>query len=138
MVDNMTPEQRRNTMSKIRGRDTKLELVVRKELHRLGYRFRVNAAWLAGRPDIVFTKIKLAVFIDGDFWHGWKFSRSSHKLAPYWQEKIAGNMRRDRRTRARLRREGWTVVRIWEHSIKKDFQRCVEHLVAVIDKLRES
>jgi DNA mismatch endonuclease, patch repair protein len=87
------------TMSRIRGRDTKVELAIRKELHKRGHRFRVNAPSLAGKPDVVFTKIGLVLFIDGDFWHGWRFDRWSSKLAPYWREKIAGNMARDRRHR---------------------------------------
>ncbi|MGA4814642.1 hypothetical protein ACPA9J_01210 [Pseudomonas aeruginosa] len=69
-------------MSKIRSRDTKVELAIRKELHKRGYRFRVNVTWLAGKPDVVFTRIRLAIFIDGDFWHGWSFNQWSHKLAP--------------------------------------------------------
>jgi DNA mismatch endonuclease (patch repair protein) len=84
-------------MSHIRGRDTKLELLVRKELHKRGYRFRVNAAWLSGKPDVAFTKLQLAVFIDGDFWHCWKFAQWSGKLAPYWRDKIGKNITRDRR-----------------------------------------
>nr|WP_281365262.1 hypothetical protein [Paraburkholderia caffeinitolerans] len=78
----MTPEQRRATMSKIRGRDTKLELLVRRELHHRGHRFRVNATWLVGKPDIVFTRIKLAIFVDGDFWHGWRFHGKRPAKAP--------------------------------------------------------
>lgn len=137
MVDNMTPEQRRLTMSRIKGRDTKLELVVRKELHKRGYRFRVNAGWLPGKPDIAFTRIKLAVFVDGDFWHGWKFDQWSEKLAPYWRDKIGGNIARDRRHIARLRRDGWSVVRIWEHDIKKDLERCIERIEVKIADLRQ-
>lgn len=137
MADNMTPEQRRLTMSRIRGRDTKVELLVRKELHRRGYRYRVNAAWLVGKPDIVFTRIRLAVFVDGDFWHGWKFDQWSEKLAPYWRDKIAGNMTRDRRHMVRLRREGWTVLRIWEHDVKKNFARCIERIEQKAAQLRQ-
>jgi len=137
MVDNMTPEQRRLTMSHIKGRDTKLELVVRKELHKRGYRFRVNAGWLPGKPDVAFTRIKLAVFVDGDFWHGWKFDQWSEKLASYWRDKIGGNIARDRRHIARLRRDGWSVVRIWEHDIKKDLERCIERIEGRIADLRQ-
>lgn len=137
MVDNMTPEQRRLTMSRIKGRDTKLELVVRKELHKRGYRFRVNAGWLPGKPDIAFTRIKLAVFVDGDFWHGWKFDQWSEKLAPYWRDKIGGNIARGRRHIARLRRDGWSVMRIWEHDIKKDLERCIERIEVKIADLRQ-
>lgn len=138
MADNMTPEQRRLTMSRIRGRDTKVELLVRKELHRRGYRYRVNAAWLVGKPDIVFTRIRLAVFVDGDFWHGWKFDQWSEKLSPYWRDKIAGNMIRDRTHMVRLRREGWTVMRIWEHNVEKNFARCIERIEQKAAQLRQA
>ncbi|MNU57274.1 Very short patch repair protein [compost metagenome] len=138
MADNMTPEQRRMTMSRIRGRDTKVELAVRKELHRRGYRFRVNAVWLAGKPDVVFTKIRLAIFIDGDFWHGWRFERWSDKLAPYWREKIAGNKARDRRHAMLLRSEGWTIMRLWEHDVEKDLQRCIERIESKVAQLRQT
>ena len=137
MADNMTPEQRRMTMSRIRGRDTKVELAVRKELHRRGYRFRVNAAWLAGKPDVVFTKIRLAIFIDGDFWHGWRFEHWSGKLAPYWRGKIAGNKARDRRYATLLRSEGWTVMRFWEHDVEKNLERCIERIESKVAQLRQ-
>lgn len=138
MADNMTPEQRRITMSRIRGRDTKVELAIRKELHRRGYRFRVNTTWLVGKPDVVFTKIRLAIFIDGDFWHGWRFKNWSDKLAPYWREKIAGNKARDRRHTALLRSKGWTVMRFWEHDINDDLCRCIERIETKIGELRQS
>ncbi|EKQ6315670.1 very short patch repair endonuclease [Pseudomonas aeruginosa] len=138
MADNMTPEQRHMTMSKIRSRDTKVELAIRKELHKRGYRFRVNVTWLAGKPDVVFTRIRLAIFIDGDFWHGWSFNQWSHKLAPYWREKISGNITRDLRLRKLLRNEGWTVLRIWEHEIKKDFERSIQRIETKIEQLRKA
>lgn len=138
MVDNMTPEQRRLTMSRIKGRDTKLELLVRKELHKRGYRYRVNAGWLPGKPDVVFTRIKLAVFVDGDFWHGWKFDQWSETLAPYWRDKIGGNIARDRRHMARLRRDGWAVLRMWEHDVKKDLERCIGRIERKIALLRQA
>lgn len=136
MVDNMTPEQRRATMSKIRGRDTKLELLVRRELHHRGHRYRVNATWLVGKPDIVFTRIKLAIFVDGDFWHGWRFHEWEMKLAPYWKEKIAGNRARDLRHTAQLRVEGWSVMRVWEHEVKSDLPRCIARIERRISRLR--
>lgn len=86
MVDNLTPEQRSLTMSRIRGRDTKVELAVRRVFHKRGHRYRVNVPWLAGKPDVVFAKARLVIFIDGDFWHGWRFEQWSHKLATYWSE----------------------------------------------------
>lgn len=138
MADNMTPEQRRMTMSRIRGRDTKVELAIRKELHRRGHRFRVNAAWIAGKPDVVFTRIRLVIFIDGDFWHGWKFESWSDKLAPYWLEKIAGNKARDHRHATLLRSEGWTVMRFWEHDVEKNLAGCIERIESKVAQLRQS
>lgn len=136
MVDNMTPAQRRATMSKIRGRDTQLELAVRRELHRRGHRYRVHVAWLPGKPDIVFTRVKLVVFVDGDFWHGWRFDQWQAKLGPYWKEKIAGNIARDGRNAAKLRKEGWSVMRIWEHEIKADRARCIDRIERKLSRLR--
>lgn len=76
--------------------------------------------------------------VDGDFWHGWKFDQWSEKLAPYWRDKIAGNRARDRRHMARLRREGWTVLRVWEHDVKKHFERCIERIEQKVAQLRET
>lgn len=134
-MDNLTPSQRSLTMSRIRGRDTQVELAVRRTLHARGHRYRVNAAWLPGKPDIVFTKVRLAVFIDGDFWHGWSFDSWSHKLAPYWREKIAGNRARDQRHAATLRARGWSVMRIWEHEVKSSLDQCVARIERRLQRL---
>jgi DNA mismatch endonuclease (patch repair protein) len=107
-------------------------MLVRRELHRRGHRYRLHPSWIFGRPDIAFTKARLAIFIDGDFWHGWKFSQWSGKLAPYWASKIARNIRRDRKYTRRLRGEGWKVVRIWEHDVEKNLPRCVARIEAAI------
>src|SRR5450755_556474 len=91
MVDNLTSEQRSYTMSRIRSRNTKPELVVRKLAHSRGLRFRIHGRRLPGCPDLVFATAKVAVFIDGDFWHGWRFPRWKSKLSAYWEIKITGN-----------------------------------------------
>jgi DNA mismatch endonuclease, patch repair protein len=132
MADNLTPEQRSRTMSRIRSKDTKAEMLLRKVLHRKGLRYRVHISYLPGKPDIVFTKRKVVVFVDGDFWHGWKFTEWCEKLQPYWRKKIEGNQARDRQTDIRLMELGWTVLRIWEHEVKSDPELCaarVERLV---------
>lgn len=120
MPDNLTPAQRSYCMSRIRGRDTGLERIVRLRLRRLGLRFQTNYSALPGRPDIVFVRRRVAVFVDGDFWHGYRFPLWSHQLSPFWQMKIAANRRRDERVFRRLRRAGWIVIRVWQHSIKSD------------------
>jgi len=128
MADNLTPEQRSRTMSRIRSKNTQVELRVRRLLHSKGYRYRVHPHSIPGKPDIAFTARKVAVFIDGDFWHGWKFADWAEKLAPYWRAKIERNMLRDEQNQAHLEREGWTVLRIWEHEIKQDVESCVTRI----------
>ena len=132
MADNMTPEQRSRTMSRIRSTDTGLEVTMRRLLHARGLRFRKNVRALPGNPDIVFVRARVAVMVNGDFWHGWRFSAWSRKLGPYWQEKIARNRRRDVRNIRKLRRLGWTVIRIWGHDIEADPIGCAARVEAVV------
>lgn len=129
MTDNMTPEQRSQTMSRIRKTDTKPELIVRRLCFARGLRYRKYDARLPGNPDLVFAGTRVVVFVDGDFWHGWQFHRWKHKLSSeYWKKKIRGNMERDRRNRALLRRDGWTVIRVWEHEVEADANACVNRV----------
>ena len=120
MTDNLTTRQRSYTMSCIRSKNTSPEMTVRKSLHRLGLRFRIHDSSLPGCPDLVFRKARIVVFVDGDFWHGWRFPAWCHKLAPYWHRKIEGNRRRDIQNFRRLRKAGWSVIRLWEHQIKNE------------------
>jgi DNA mismatch endonuclease, patch repair protein len=132
MPDNLTATQRSFTMSRIRSSNTQIELHLRRRLHRLGLRYRLHSSSLPGKPDIVFSSARVVVLVDGDFWHGWRFTKWQHKLAPYWRQKIAGNIKRDTRTRARLRRLGWNVVRIWEHELRQDPDDCVRRVVKAV------
>lgn len=125
MTDTLTPEQRSYCMSRVKGKDTTLEKLVRTQLHKRGYRYRKNVSGLPGKPDIVFVKQKVAVFIDGDFWHGYKFPQWENKLSPVWREKIGKNRKRDKINFAILRRKGWKVIRIWGHQIKDDLDKCI-------------
>jgi DNA mismatch endonuclease (patch repair protein) len=105
-------------MSRIRSKNTKAEVILRKVLRELGLRgYRIHYS-IPGRPDIVFTSVKLAVFIDGDFWHGylWK-NRGCVPIKQYWKDKISGNMARDKRVNGELKKRGWRVIRIWEHEV---------------------
>lgn len=90
-----------------------------KLLNEAGIAAEAHARDLPGRPDFVLRDRRVAIFVDGDFWHGWRFPAWRHKLAPFWEAKIAGNRARDSRNHSRLRRTGWQVIRIWEHQIKK-------------------
>ncbi len=136
MADNLTPEQRRYTMSRMRSKDTKPEVAVRKLVHARGLRFRKHVKHLPGKPDIVFSRARVVVFVDGDFWHGWNFDEWKEKLAPYWRQKIEGNMARDERHAAALEAEGWLVLRVWQHEIKKDAAFCVDRIEAAVRERR--
>lgn len=128
MSDNLSPQQRRYCMSRVKGKDTGLERVVRSELHKRGLRFRKHVTSLPGKPDIVFVKAKVVVFLDGDFWHGYRFPQWERKLSKFWRKKIGKTRKRDQRNFAKLRRMGWQVVRIWEHSIEKDLDGVVKKI----------
>jgi DNA mismatch endonuclease (patch repair protein) len=131
-VDNLTREQRSYMMSRVRSKDTQPELLVRKLAHARGLRFRKHCKHLHGCPDLMFARARVVVFVDGDYWHGWRFPQWRNKLAPYWKEKIEGNRRRDRRNFRKLRREGWLVIRLWEHQIKCDADGCIDRIQAVV------
>ena len=120
MVDFLTPAERSERMSRIRGRDTKPELVVRRLLHAAGFRFRLHVANLAGRPDIVLPKYHAAVFVHGCFWH--RHARCAVASTPksnrgFWEAKFIANIRRDKRNCAMLRSKGWRVFVIWECQV---------------------
>lgn len=112
-------------MAAVRGKDTKAELALRRALHRRGLRYRLHPPDVFGHPDIVIRSRRLAVFADGDMWHGnaWRLRGLSRledmfpSNTEFWTKKIRRNMERDREVTARLKEEGWTVVRLWESDI---------------------
>ena len=132
MSDNLLPSQRSYCMSRIKGQDTGIERLVRSQLHMLGLRFNKHSATLPGRPDIVFTSAKVAVFIDGDFWHGFRFPLWCKSLSGFWQEKIAETRARDLRNFRKLRAMGWIVIRIWQHQVEREFDRCIRRIVEAV------
>lgn len=120
-----------------RDRDTVHERSLRSWLWRNGLRFRKNVGSLPGKPDIVFTREKLAIFCDGDFWHGRDWRRLREKLrggsnASYWLQKIASNRRRDIQNNHLLRTSGWRVLRIWESEIKHDPSPIVQRIIRLV------
>lgn len=120
-MDRMTKEQRSLCMSRIRGKDTKPEMLVRKFLFGKGYRYRVNSSALPGRPDIVLRKYKAAVFVNGCFWHGHegcKYYRLPKSNVEFWQSKIERNRARDKEDVRLLTEMGWHVLVIWECQLK--------------------
>lgn len=123
MADTLTPEARSALMAKVRGRDTKPELIVRKTLHALGYRFRLQAKELPGRPDIVMRPRKKVIFVHGCFWHrhpGCRLASTPKTRTEFWQAKFEANVARDRRNVDALVADGWRVLVVWECQIKKD------------------
>ncbi len=128
MADNLTKEQRSYCMSRVKNRDTDLEYHLRSALHRRGFRFRKHVRALPGTPDIVFPATRVAVFVNGDFWHGYRFPAWRDSLSEFWQIKIEKNRRRDRRNYRALRRMGWTVVRVWQHEIRRDLEACLRKI----------
>jgi DNA mismatch endonuclease, patch repair protein len=123
--DSVSEKQRSYNMSKIRSNGTKFERDFIDELKKQKINgFDLNVKEIKGKPDIVFQKQKLCIFLDSDFWHGWQFPRWNHLMKnDFWIEKIEKNRLRDKRTTQYLRRKGWTVLRIWEHNIKNDINK---------------
>lgn len=126
------PKTTHKIMSSIHSVETRPELALRRELWRRGLRYRKNDKRLPGKPDIVFSRARLAIFCDGDFWHGhnWAvrgYGSLEQELKRYskaWADKILRNIRRDEMVNQTLRSQGWQVLRIWESDIKKDVKRC--------------
>ena len=115
-MDRLSPQRRSWNMSRIGGRDTKPELVVRSFLHRRGLRFRLHRAGLPGRPDIVLASSRTAVFVHGCFWHrhhGCRFAYTPKSNLAFWDEKFAKNVERDKRALRTLRSQGWRAVVVW-------------------------
>jgi len=132
MPDNLTPEQRSFCMSRIKGKDTGLEMRVRSALHRRGLRFRKHVKDLPGKPDVVFRKARVAVFVDGDFWHGYRFPSWEDKVSDFWKKKINRNRERDAANHRKLRQMEWTVIRLWQHEVEEDFDACIDRILAAV------
>lgn len=127
-------------MSRIRSENTKAEVKLRKALWAKGYRYRKNVRSLPGSPDIAIKKYKIAVFIDGEFWHGynWEEKRAAIKSnRSYWIPKIERNMERDRENTQKLQENGWLVLRFWEQRLKKEFNTCLILIAEAIESRRK-
>lgn len=127
-MDQMTPEQRHKAMSRIRSKDTSIEIILRKALWHRGYRYRKNYKGLPGTPDIALTKQRIAVFCDSEFFHGKDWDELKLRLengsnSIYWIRKITRNMERDRETEHALAFRDWTVLRFWGEDIKKHTEK---------------
>jgi len=126
-------------MSKIRSQNTKIENLAFRELRKRKVYFQKHYKKAVGNPDIALPRKKRAVFLDGDFWHGYQFSKLKQRLPQkYWLAKIEGNIKRDRSYRAKLRKQGWKVLRIWEHELLETPDKAVDKIVAFLSEERKN
>jgi DNA mismatch endonuclease (patch repair protein) len=133
-----TTKKRSALMSKIKGKHTSPELILRKELWRLGVRFRLNVKKLPGCPDIVITTKKIAIFIDGEFWHGFNWEEKKQKIKVnrgFWIPKIERNMQRDSENNILLQDLGFIVLRFWANEIKINLPACMEKVKSGLKRL---
>ena len=110
-------------MSRIRSKNTKIDLAMKKIIIDLGYEYQMYPK-IYGNPDLLIKERKIAIFCDGDFWHGYKYREKKKPEKKFWRDKIETNMKRDKKVSRKLRREGWSVLRFWEHDIEKRPEVC--------------
>lgn len=130
-MDDLTKEQRHKNMVNIKSNNTKAEATLRKALWAKGIRYRKNYKALPGKPDIVITKCKIAIFVDGDFWHGRGMERIQSNRE-YWIPKLKRNIERDKEVNDMLTEMGWLVMRFWASDLKKDLTGCVNRILSEI------
>lgn len=131
-MDILTKEKRSWNMSRIKGKDTKPELMLRSMLHRMGFRFRVHDKKLPGKPDIVLPRYNTVIFVNGCFWHRHKkckFSYTPKSRQDFWQKKFDGTILRDRKKAGQLTQKGWDVITVWECELKKDPEKILNVLI---------
>lgn len=136
MADIVDPQTRSRIMSGIRGKNTKPEMLVRRLLHSMGYRYRLHARELPGKPDIVFRRQRIAIFVHGCFWHqhsGCRLSRMPKSRVCFWQPKLEANKLRDQNNHIVLENNGWRVLTVWECQLA-DIADVKETLVRFIEK----
>lgn len=138
MADRLTKEQRHHCMSRIKGRDTKPEIKVRKSLWKAGFRYRLNSKRLPGKPDIVLPKFKTVVFVHGCFWHGHtcKYAKLPATNTEFWKQKILSNKERDKRVISDLEQHGWHVIIIWQCQLKKSNEE--ETILSLINDINNN
>ena len=127
MTDIFTPEKRSWVMSRIRGTNTKIDLKMKDMLNDTRYKFEMYPK-IYSNPDFIHKRKKIVIFCDGDFWHGYKYDKKKKPAKKFWRDKIENNMRRDQRYTRRLRSDGWSVLRFWEHDIEKNPDRCLRRI----------
>lgn len=134
-MDCFTPEQRSKVMSMIRGTNTKDEVRLAKALWHIGLRYRKNNKKVFGTPDLTFTPLKIAIFVDGEFFHGkdWETKKKPKTNSEFWIKKIERNMQRDIEVNAYLESQNWKVLRFWSNDIKKNLGSCITEILNMIN-----
>lgn len=140
-MDDLTPEQRKKNMQHIRSKNTEIECILRRALWKQGYRYRKHYTKIPGKPDIVLTKYKIAIFCDSEFFHGkdWEIQRKrieNSNNSDYWIMKIERNINRDEDINRRLKAMGWVVLRFWGKDIKKNTESCIKTIEEAVFDVR--
>jgi len=135
MADIFSKKKRSEIMSNIRNKDSKMEIRLRKELWKEGYRYRKNVSGYFGKPDILLKRYKTVVFVDSCFWHGCKkhFKLPTSKVK-FWKNKIEKNITRDKKVTRYYKNKGWKIVRVWEHELKKDLSKAMKKIIKSMSK----
>jgi DNA mismatch endonuclease Vsr len=134
-MDNLTKEQRRKNMQNIRSAGTKPERLIIRELKRRKIYFSTHVESITGKPDIVFRRKQIAVFIDSDFWHGHpKRCIMPQTNIDYWNSKIARNRKRDKDVNRTLKKDAWVIIRLWEYDVKNHFDKCINIILNALKK----
>lgn len=136
-MDVHTKEQRSYNMSRVKSKNTKPELLIFSLLEEAGYQFEKHYA-IAGKPDIAFPEHKVAVFVDGEFWHGKDYKQIRNSLAPFWVEKIGENLKRDGRNMRKLRAEGWHVLHLWDKKVVKNPKQSLRRITRFLERVEIS
>ena len=135
MADTVTKQKRSEIMRAIKNKDSKIERRLRKELSRIGLKYRKNVSSLKGKPDLVFKKDKVVVFLDSCFWHGCRWHcRLPRTNRVYWRTKIANNKKRDKKTNKIYKKIGWKILRFWEHEINNNFAKVIREIENSLNK----
>lgn len=135
MADHLTKKQRSSLMSRVRPKNSKIERWVFAHLRKKKIHFQKHYKKAPGTPDVARPSKKKAVFVHSDFWHGWQYPKWSHRLpSDFWREKIATNRMRDQRKMRQLRSMGWSVMVVWEHSLKRDFESALNKVCRFLRK----
>lgn len=135
MADTVSEEKRSEIMSKVKSKDSKIEMLFRKLLWRRGFRYRKNSSKYFGKPDVILSRYKTVIFIDSCFWHGCgRHCRLPSSRKKYWRGKISRNKKRDIEVTAYYKKTGWRVIRIWEHDLNKSkvLKKIIDRIIKMV------